>query len=324
VNLPTTANGANAAAPPRPPLLERLLRIDRRWIYLLIAAAVSVPLFLRVEQRVTVTPEARGIFDPLERLSPGSRVLLACDYDPGTAPELQPMAVTFLKQALSRGLRVIIMGLWPQGPQQADLALQEALAHPAVAAKAPQYGVDYINLGFQSGNEVVIQRMGSSIPAVFPRDARGTPIEQFPIMEGVKDFTSLAYVFNISAGYPGTVEWVQFAGDRFHANLGSGTTAVSAPLYYTYYPQQLTGVLGGMKGAVEYETVSNFPGKAMTYMLSQSFSHLIVVLFILAGNVAFFLTWRRERTGRIASARAKGAGGDGGAGRTRAPGGTGR
>jgi hypothetical protein len=287
--------GRRDATAPRGPLAvaEWMLRLDRRWLFVFVAVAVSLPLFLNLQQRVAVTPEARGIHDALAHLPPRARVLLACDYDPGSAAELQPMTVTFLKQALSRRLRVIVMGLWPQGPPQADLALQEALRDPAVAALSPRYGEDYINLGFQSGNEVVIQRMGSSIPAVFPRDYRGTPIGQFPIMEGVRNFGSLAYVFNVSAGYPGTVEWVQFAADRFHAALGSGTTAVSAPLYYTYYPAQLTGLLGGMKGAAEYEAVSGFTGKAVTYMFSQSLSHIVIVLFILLGNLAFALTLRR-------------------------------
>jgi hypothetical protein len=274
------------------------LHLDRRWLFLCVAVAVSLPLFLQLQQRVEVTPETRGISEAVDRLSPGTRVLLACDYDPSSAAELQPMTVTFLKQALGRRLRVIIMGLYPQGPQQANLALREVLRDPAVAPLAPRYGVDYINLGFQSGNEVVIQRMGSSIPAVFPRDLRGTPIEQFPIMEGVRDFSSFAYVFEVSAGYPGTVEWVQFAGDRFHASLGSGTTAVSAPLYYAYYPAQLTGLLGGMKAAAEYEIVTGFAGKAMTYMLSQSLSHAVVVVFVVWGNLAFFLSRRRRVTGR--------------------------
>ncbi len=278
-------------------LAERLQRLDRRWLYIIVALAVSLPLFFNLQQRVEVTPESRGISEAVDRLPPGARVLLACDYDPSSAAELQPMTVTFLKQALSRRLRVIIMGLYPQGPQQANLAVQEALRDPAVAQHAPRYGVDYVNLGFQSGNEVVIQRMGSSIPAVFPRDLRGTPIEELPILEGVRDFSSIAYIFEVSAGYPGTVEWVQFAGDRFHAALGSGTTAVSAPLYYTYYPAQLTGLLGGMKAAAEYETVTGFPGKAKTYMASQSLSHAAVVLFVVLGNLAFLVTlrWRAAR-----------------------------
>lgn len=276
-------------------LLDRMLAVDRRWIFLLVAAAVTLPLFLELEQKIEVTQESRGVADALRALPAGSRVIMACDYDPGTAAEVQPMAITFLKYCLSHQLRVIIMGLWPQGPMQADLALRDALRDPAVAALNPQYGVDYINLGFQSGNEVVIQRMGSDIPAVFPRDSRGRPIGEFPIMENVRNFGAIAYVFNISAGYPGTVEWIQFAGDRFHAPVGSGTTAVSAPLYTTYFPRQVTGVLGGMKGAAEFEALTGFPGKGSRFMLSQSFAHVVVILFIVLGNIAFFLSRRRKR-----------------------------
>ncbi len=275
--------------------LDRVLKLDRRWIFLLIAVSVSIPLFLHVQEKIPVTPEARGIYNSIEQLPPGSRVLLACDYDPGSAAEIQPMTVTFLKQALSRRLRVVIMGLWPQGPQQAEIALRDALADPKVAAVAPKYGIDYINLGFQSGNEVVIQRMGSSIPAVFPHDARGQDISQFPIMQGLKDFSSIAYVFNVSAGSPGTVEWVQFAGDRFHTRIGTGSTAVQAPQVYPYFPRQLTGVLGGMKGAAEYEEITGFRGKGTSFMLSQSFAHVVVVLFIVIGNAAFFIHRKRQR-----------------------------
>ena len=276
-------------------LLDRMLTVDRRWIFLLVAVAVTVPLFLHLEQKIEVTEQSRGVADALRALPVGSRVLMACDYDPGTAAEVQPMAITFLRYCLSHHLRVIIMGLWPQGPMQADLALRDVLRDPAIAALQPKYGVDYINLGFQPGNEVVIQRMGSDIPAVFPNDARGRPIGESPIMENVRNFGAIAYVFNISAGYPGTVEWVQFAGDRFHAAVGSGTTAVSAPLYYTYFPRQVTGVLGGMKGASEFEELTGFPGKGTRFMLSQSFAHMVVILFIVLGNIAFFLSRRRKR-----------------------------
>lgn len=277
-------------------MLDRILTIDRRWIFLVVAVSVVLPLFLNIEQKIQITPGARGIYESVEAIPAGSAVILACDYDPGSAPEIQPMTVTFLKHALSRRLRVIILGLWPQGPMQADLALQDALAYPEVAELNPQYGIDYINLGFQPGNEVVIQRMGSSIPAVFPRDYLGVPVENFPIMEGIKDFSNIAYVFNVSAGYPGTVEWVQFAGDRFRARVGSGSTAVQAPQFYPYFPRQIAGILGGMKGAAEYEEITGFRGKGSSFMLSQSFAHMVVVLFIVIGNIAFFMS-RRAKSG---------------------------
>jgi hypothetical protein len=278
-------------------LFDRVLRVDRRWIFLGVAASVVVPLFLRLDLKIDVTPEVRGVYDAVESLPPGSKVMLAADYDPSTAAELQPMAITFLKHALGRGLKVIVVGLWPQGPQQADLALAEAKRGPGVAARHLQYGVDWVNLGYQSGNEVVIQRMGSGIREIFPRDYRGRPVGELPIMDGVRDLTAIAYLFNVSMGDPGTLQWVQFAGDRFHVPIGSGSTAVQAPQVYPYWPQQLTGLLGGMKGAAEYEAITGFKGKGTVYMLAQASSHLVVILFIVVGNVAFFVSRRRRDRG---------------------------
>ena len=56
----------------------------------------------------------------------------------------------------------------------------------------------------------------------------------------------------------------------------------------------MVGLLGGMKGAAEYEEVTGFRGKGTKFMLAQSFSHVIVVFFIVVGNLAFFLTRRRQ------------------------------
>jgi hypothetical protein len=114
-------------------------------------------------------------------------------------------------------------------------------------------------------------------------------------MEGVRDFGSISFVMNVSAGFPGIREWIQFAGDRFHTPIGAALTAVSAPEMYPYYPNQMVGVLGGMKGAAEYEAITGFRGKGTTYMVAQSFAHVVVVLFVILGNVAYFLNRRRGR-----------------------------
>ncbi|WP_353805360.1 class II fructose-bisphosphate aldolase, partial [Acinetobacter baumannii] len=45
-------------------------------------------------------------------------------------------------------------------------------------------GVDYVNLGYQAGNELVMSRMGLSIPGTYPVDQRGVPVEE--IQEGIR------------------------------------------------------------------------------------------------------------------------------------------
>jgi hypothetical protein len=276
---------------------QKLLSIDRRIIFLFIAVAVAVPLFFRISMRIPVTPVVRGVYDAIESLPAGSKVLVSFDYDPGSMPELQPMAEAFFRHAFRKDLKLIIMGLWPQGPLQATMALEEVFKDEDIKAKNLQYGIDYVNLGFTAGNEVVIDRMGHSFEESYPQDSRGTPLSEIPLMKGVRNYDNVDLIYNLSAGYPGTQEWVQYAVDVFHVKLAAGNTAVQAPSMYPYVQTgQLAGVLGGMKGGAEYEVAIGRPGKAVGYMFSQAIAHAVICVFIIIGNVAFFSLKKKRKS----------------------------
>jgi hypothetical protein len=293
-----------------------LLAIDRRIIFLVIFLALSVPIFLQITLPIPVTSEVRILYDALQSLPRGSRVLVSCDYDPGSEPELQPMAEAAFRYFIQRHLKFIVIGLWAQGPIQANTAIgaideaedrfivengdtlyfgQDLIV---VGSDTARYGIDYINLGFQAGNEVVIQRLGTSVEAAFPSERRfGRPMRDFPIMDGIYRLADFDFVFNLSAGFPGTTEWVQFGVDRFHVPVGAGNTAVQAPLVYPYLDTgQLSGLLGGMKGGAEFERLVGHQARATMAMTSQTISHICVILFIVIGNVAYFAT--RKKSGR--------------------------
>ena len=298
---------------------EILHAIDRRIIFLVIFLALAIPIFLHMKINIQVTKEVQTFYNAIEALPAGSKILVACDYDPGSEPELQPMAETGFRQLITDHLKFVIIGLWPQGPMQANKALRVVSDVKTgflvdkgdtlyfgrdlivVGNDTARYGTDFINLGFQSGNELVIQRMGSSIKGAFTNDARfGRPIESYPIMGGLNQLSDFDFIFNLSAGYPGTVEWVQFAVDRFHVACGAGNTAVQAPQVYPYLDTgQLTGLMGGMKGGAEYEKLTGFTAKATMFMVSQTAAHIFVRLFIIIGNLAFFMTRGKKEKGKI-------------------------
>lgn len=270
--------------------------IERRFVFIYIAFAVICPLFMNITPPLPVTNDVVRLYDALEGLEPGSKVIAAFDYDPPSAPELQPMAVAFMKYAFKHDLKVIVMGLWPQGPQLANQAIEEAMADTTIAAKDLQYGEDWVNLGFQSGNEFVIQSMGTRFDRMFPRDTRGSRYEDVPMLANVVNFNNVDFVFNLSSGKPGTIEWVQIAVDRFGVTMGAGNTAVQAPQVYPYLRAgQLQGLLGGMSGAAEFEKVVEERGQASTFLLSQMFAHAIVILFVVIGNAAFFTEHKQRR-----------------------------
>jgi hypothetical protein len=136
--------------------------------------------------------------------------------------------------------------------------------------------------------------VGENLPSTYPEDYRGTPISELPVMEGLGSLKDFGLMFNVSAGYPGTKEWVQQVQSRFDILIGAGVTAVSAPEYYPYVQaKQLVGLLGGLAGAAEYEQLVDVAGSATKGMDAQSLGHIVIVLFILVGN-AVHLARRRE------------------------------
>ena len=261
-------------------LFDRLKNIDRRIIFVLIALSVLIPIFVPIRLRIHVSPPAQGLYDAIDHLPPGSNVLMAFDYGPSTMPEVYPMSLAILRHAFSKDLKVIAMALWPEG---ASIA-QDAFRTVAEDEFHKEYGVDYSNLGFKTGGLVVIQAMGTSIPAIFPTDQAGRPVETFPIMEKIKNFDDIGIIVDLSAGDPGIPQWVMIARDRYHKKVGGGCTAVSAPGFYPYLQTgQLVGLLGGLMGAAEYEALVDHPDSATEAMPSQVLSHTVIIIFILIG-----------------------------------------
>ena len=225
---------------------------------------------------------AKGFYDAIERVPAGSTVLLAGDYDPGTIAENYPMHLAAVRHLMARNIKIVAVELYPGGPPLADRVL-----HIAGEEFHKRESYDYVNLGFKSGNEVVMSQMGSSIPRTFPTDRRGVPVSQIPVMKGVENFSQIALLVSISAGFPGTKEWVQQVVSRYHVPMVAGVTAVSAPEYYPYLQAgQLQGLLGGMAGAAEYEVLVKHPALATRGMDAQSLVHVFIAFMILLGNLA--------------------------------------
>ena len=56
-----------------------LLNIDRRWIYLLMAIAVTIPAIVSFETPVSISSEVRNVFDFVEGLKPGDVIQLVAN-----------------------------------------------------------------------------------------------------------------------------------------------------------------------------------------------------------------------------------------------------
>jgi len=271
---------------------RRLLALDRRIIFALIALGVIVPLLLPINLPVAVSPRVRAAFDAVDALPAGSVVLLSMDYEPDTMAELTPMSVAILRHCFRKHVKVAAMTLYPAGVGLGEQALNQASRDERAVRNT-----DYVWLGYKSGFQVVILGIGENLRAIFPVDGYGTPLDSIPMLRGVNSYRQMSLVVNLTASSAADY-WIQFAQGRYHAPMILGSTAVMATDYYPYLSsRQILGLIGGMKGAAEYERLIDVFGNGRRGMDAQSLVHVIVVLLVIVGNVALFASrgWKGGR-----------------------------
>ncbi|MDZ4688905.1 MAG: hypothetical protein SH850_27835 [Planctomycetaceae bacterium] len=282
-------------------MLDFLTTLDRRWIFLMMALAVAIPVLTQATFPEAPTPPTRAVFKAVEDLPAGSLVLLAFDYDPGSAPELQPMATAFTRHCCLKKHKMIFLTLWPTGTPMVDQTIRDVI-DGEFADLSLKYGEDYVNLGYRPGNEVTIKGVATEIRKLYNTDANGTSLDDLPLTKPVRNLFDTKLLLNVSAGYPGAKEWVQYGGTLGEIKIGVGVTGVQAPQMYPYYPDQVLGMLAALKGAAEYEAALGDRyeqyrdpkrNAAILRMGPQLFAHLLMVGLIVLGNVVHFANRRR-------------------------------
>ncbi len=276
--------------------LNYLLKIDRRIIYIVMGLLVMLPLIKPLGLGVNSGPRAKALFDTIDAIPAGKTVLIAVDFDPSSMPELYPMLTAVMRHAFAKNLKVLLCGLWVTG---AGLADQAAQTIPKEYGK--EYGKDVVYLGWKAGVDAVILGMGENIKNVYPVDYYGKPLDSLPMMREVKQLRDIPIAFAISAGTPGYGDWLLYAQSRYGMKVGAGVTAVSAADAYPFLQSgQLTGLLAGMKGGAEYEVLVQKAGYSKAYMPavaamdSQSLAHVVIMVLVIIGNIAYFATRKRE------------------------------
>ena len=279
--------------------------LDRRIIFLIVGLSVLIPLLKPewIDLPIRPTPESQIVFDEINKLNAGDKMLLSFEYSPSTKPEIHPMAIAILKHLYAKNIQVYGFALWPDGNFMSTEAFSEVSDD-----YDKKYGVDYVNLGYKPGGEAVIKGIASDIRTLYPADLQGTSINDIPMMKDVVNIEDFDFVFSLSAGYPGSKEWVQYACDPKNIPLSTGCTSIQVTDIMPYVENdQIRGILAGMPGAAEYESlveaelqkmeIAVKPGEASGMMAAQSIAHVVIVLFIIFGNISYFITRKKNRKG---------------------------
>jgi len=262
---------------------------SRHLVFLGLFVLIAVVMLIGGGSEVKVSPQTQKMYDFLDSLPRGSVVMVSFDHEASSLPEIRPIAEALLRHAYSRDQKLVGVALMAEGT-----LIGYRLMESTAREYDKNYGEDFVFLGFKPQYVAAILSMAESIEATFPEDYFGTPVGQLPLMEGVDNYQDVAAVMSIADG-SFTTHWIEYGRIRHNLTVIAGVTAAMVTTYDPYLASgQLETMIGGLRGAAEYEQLIGVPGGGGRGMPAQTASHIYVLLMIVAGNVAWWMS-RRKR-----------------------------
>lgn len=320
---------------------EKMLNIDRRWIFLGIAVVSIVPFFINFGMPVITNVEVESIFDYVDELGSENAIFISFDFAPGTQAENMPMAVAMMRHAFYNDVPVFMTANYPLhhgmmlsameyvfNPttvgfyEDVDFDDWRELREAGITAKDELVeawenqgnqlpdgadgwvfeGRDYAALGYAPVFNLVILGMTISIETQYPSDAHDNSTGEMPMLQEHKSLREVDLALSCS-GSAACVWWVTYAREKIGLPVAFGVTAVMATDYFPYLQAgQVIGMMGGLRGAAEYEVllarngITSSTDKAFTGMDVQSAAHILIILLIIMGNIAFFAGGFHKKT----------------------------
>ncbi len=283
-----------------------LQNLDRRILYVLIALVVTVPLIIRPAKHPdadAVFPEVRGAYDTIDKVPPGKIVLVSNTWGAGTKAESEPQLQALMRHMLNKGIKFAILS-WEPGASQIswDSAMEVQkdvnLQRRKEGLPPLEYGKDWVHLGYKTGVPVIIAAgIGEDFQRIFTVDRRRTPLSELPAVSYVKNAKQIGAVVDVtSTGMMGV--WMPYLTMPKKIPLVYCPTAVMAVTSYPYLDSgQLSGMLNGVMGAVQYETLIGLGDRktdASATSWALSCAHIYILALILIGNLGY-LAARRAR-----------------------------
>jgi len=309
---------------------EKLQSVNRSILYLILFVVVSVPLvitkFLDVQLRCKPEQYTKDTYVLLRNLGPNDTIIIDSGFTNSSRGENGGQLEALLRMCMRQKVKfVLFSSVDPQSPQIArDFIRKLNKERKAKGQELCRRWDDYVEMGFFSDSPTMLQTMGEDLSRAWAnrkvKDQQGVSRDVFtsPPMKNIRKIEDFkAYVTIAASSIMPTI--VPRVGAK--VPVISMITGVMFPEQYNYYKSgQLKGLVNGLSGCVELETLMEkgidakgevggkvlpmqaepFAGeqnfhRGMAYYLALHVALGVLILAVVIGNIGMFMAKRSSR-----------------------------
>lgn len=297
--------------------LHRVQHIDRRWVYLVLFLVLSAPFLISFSLPLYPDTYTRQTFDTIEGIAadPADRariVFVITNWGPGTSGENAPQYEVLLRHLLRKRQPFVFITtaadpVFIRSAEHGLAAALEAERQYAAAHDRPvptwTYGQDYLNLGMAPtavfapiAKTLLLETLSfAQVDGVYKRPL--TP-DEFPILRHFRGVQDIALVLIVTAGDEAKDVVGIVQREVRGLKVATATMGIVANDLYPYVKSgQLAGLINSARGAAEYNRLLNPDERTTPVQNSMSLGKSLLLLLVIAGNVAYLLSRRFAQQG---------------------------
>jgi hypothetical protein len=275
--------------------LKRIEKLDRRITYLTVTILVTLALLFPMGLPVTTSTRAQHYYDIVEAVPEGAKVLVtggpALVASP--VPEAWPNFVATMNHLARKNVKFIFVSFL-EAYVEGDF-VSVCIEKGEIPIKDWVYGVDYVVIGWVGGGEVGIGSWANDIWGTKDYDNDGTSFSTLPLMADIRtaaDFDFWVFGTHIIGDVEATLRQIQ---QPYGLPLVTNSPASQAGSHMVYVRTgQIQEVLYGARLGAEYEALIGRPGMGAATMDALSVLALVLIAFIVLGNIPVFAEMRQK------------------------------
>ncbi len=249
-----------------------------------------------------VSEEVLAVNRGISKIPAGTPVLVAVDYQPAYTAEMEMASAALIDQLAAQGTNLVFVSTIPTGFWQAEHLLQKILADRDQVGSLLIQPL-YLNLGFIPGGALglanFVQEPMQFIDAQLPAGSGAAAVQGTPLgsVKSIRDFSVIVVLTEDPDTARVWLEQVQpyLAHTPFMMVLSAQAEPLVRP-YLEMQPAKIQGMVVGVAGGVEYESLSNQVQTARENWTASVLGNILGGLFLGGALVVFLVLqqWNQQ------------------------------
>ena len=268
---------------------DRLEDLPRQYHFGLLIVLLCAVIIQPIGLPISIGKETKEFYDKVNALPDGSKVLFSIEMDPASAGELNPAVAVLMHHLFRKNIKILFFASIDPIYPQMYLQYVEKSGIPEKYGK--KYGTDYMAYGYLAGMETAMASLAKDM--LFPTvDTHQRKLSDLPIMSDVRTCKDVVAAIVVTSAQ--TEYWVRQWGVPYGVPLLAVVMTMMIPLVNPFYfSGQIKAVMAGATGSPGYELLIGISGDALKNTDALSVSQLIVLVFIVLGNLGLLIRRRK-------------------------------